>query len=146
MVSSEGPSVALAKLLSGCLWIRGAQLSVVRRLDSQHIINIHTTLLTWIGKRLALYEANKNKKSRNTAVLFFKVLHPLVAPVQSRDALKMCVPSRICCQCPRPLTLSVIFDLAKRIWIRSWIRPRSRLPPPRRCGSHSERTKNALPT
>lgn len=85
--------MALAKMLSGCLWIRGAQLSVVRRLDSQHIINIHTTLLTWIGKRLALYEANKNKKGRNTAVLFFKVLHPLTAPVQSRDALKMCVPS-----------------------------------------------------
>lgn len=101
--------MALAKMLSGCLWIRGAQLSVVRRLDSQHIINIHTTLLTWIGKRLALYEANKNKKGRNTAVLFFKVLHPLVAPVQSRDALKMCVPFIFRCYCPRPLTLAVIF-------------------------------------
>lgn len=83
--------MALAKMLSKCLWIRGAQLSVVRRLDAQHMVNIHTTLLTWIGKRLAEYEKSKNKKGRNTAALFFKVLHPLAAPVESRDALKMCV-------------------------------------------------------
>lgn len=89
VVLSEATSVSLGKLLASCLLIRGAQLSVVRRLDSEHVIKIHTELLTWIGKRLAAYENNKNKKGRKTAVLFFKVLQPLLAPVDNRDALKM---------------------------------------------------------
>jgi cohesin complex subunit SA-1/2 len=68
---------------------RGAQLAIVRRLDSQDLVNIHTSLLTWIGKRLGALEANKKKAARNTAATFFKALTPLLASVESRDALRM---------------------------------------------------------
>ncbi|KAA1471951.1 hypothetical protein DENSPDRAFT_148019 [Dentipellis sp. KUC8613] len=89
VVSSEAPSVALAKVFVSCLMIRGAQLAVVRRLDAQYVVEIHTSLLTWIGKRIASYEANKNRKSRNASILFFKVLQPLLAPIDNRDALRI---------------------------------------------------------
>jgi cohesin complex subunit SA-1/2 len=69
--------------------IRGAQLSIVRRLDSQHVMTVHTALTTWIAKHIGAYESNNNKGLRNTAVLFFRVLIPLLATVDSRDALRM---------------------------------------------------------
>jgi len=89
VVRGEDHTVALAKQLGQSFMIRGAQLSVVKRLDSQYIVQTHTNLLTWIVKRIGTYEASKNKKARKTAILFFKVLHPLLAAVDSRDALKM---------------------------------------------------------
>ncbi|KAI0943593.1 hypothetical protein AcW1_002723 [Taiwanofungus camphoratus] len=89
VVHTEENSIALAKTLVSCLMIRGAQLSVVRRLDAQHVINTHTTLLTWIGKRIAAFENTKNKKSRNKAILFFRVLLPLLATIETRDSLKI---------------------------------------------------------
>ena len=89
IVDGETHAVALAKQLVSSFLIRGAQLSVVRRIDSQYIVQIQTNLLTWLGKRLATYENNKNKKSRRTALLFFRVLIPMLATLDSRDALKM---------------------------------------------------------
>jgi cohesin complex subunit SA-1/2 len=89
IVDVETHAVALAKQLVSSFLIRGAQLSVVRRIDSQYIVQIQTNLLTWVGKRLATYENNKNKKSRRTALLFFRVLIPMLATLDSRDALKM---------------------------------------------------------
>lgn len=88
-VADETNTVALAKLLASSFSIRGAQLSIVRRIESQYIVQVHTTLLTWIGKRLAAYEKNNNKRSRKTAILFFKALTPLLTPLDSREALKM---------------------------------------------------------
>ncbi|OAX37862.1 hypothetical protein K503DRAFT_742134 [Rhizopogon vinicolor AM-OR11-026] len=89
VVRGEDRAVALAKQLGQSFIIRGAQLSVVKRLDSQYIVQTHTNLLTWIVKRIGTYEAAKNKKARKTAILFFKVLQPLLAAVDSRDALKI---------------------------------------------------------
>lgn len=89
IVNGEIHTVALAKQLASSFFIRGAQLSVVRRIDSQYIVQMQTNLLTWIGKRLATYESNKNKKSRKTAILFFRVLIPMLTTLDSRDALKM---------------------------------------------------------
>lgn len=86
---STDAAVALAKLLSSCFMVRGAQLSVVGRLDSKFVVEIHTSLLTWIGKRLGTYESNGNKQLRATAAEFFKVLLQLLSTVDSRDALKM---------------------------------------------------------
>jgi cohesin complex subunit SA-1/2 len=74
--------------------MRGAQLAVVRKLEGQHIIAIHTQLLGWIAKRLGAYESNKNQRKKEFAILFFKVLQPLLAPLDSRDALAMYVPER----------------------------------------------------
>jgi len=88
-VDGEAHTIALSKQLASSFLIRGAQLSVVRRIDSQYIVQIQTNLLTWIGKRLATYENNKNKKSRKIAITFFRVLIPMLVTLDSRDALKI---------------------------------------------------------
>ncbi|KAI0672301.1 hypothetical protein C8Q78DRAFT_1026321 [Trametes maxima] len=82
-------AIALAKALSACLLIRGAQLSVVRRLESKYVVDIHTTSLNWVGKRLATYEGAKNKKARNKCILFFRVLLPLLSSIDNHDSLKI---------------------------------------------------------
>lgn len=89
IADDETHTIALSKQLASSFLIRGAQLSVVRRIDSQFIVQIHTSLLTWIGKHLATYENNKNKKSRKTAILFFRALIPMLTTLDSREALKM---------------------------------------------------------
>ncbi|KAG1847841.1 hypothetical protein DFJ58DRAFT_797077 [Suillus subalutaceus] len=89
VVRGEDHVVALAKQLGQSFVIRGAQLSIVKKLDSQYIVQTHTNLLTWIVKRIGTYEAAKNKKARKTAILFFRVLQPLLTAVDSRDALKI---------------------------------------------------------
>jgi hypothetical protein len=73
------------------LLVRGAQLSVVGRLDAPHVVAIQTQLLGWAAKRAGAAAAAGNKPTRNSALLFFRVLQPLLAPVDARDALKMCV-------------------------------------------------------
>ncbi|KAI9463987.1 hypothetical protein BJY52DRAFT_1115027 [Lactarius psammicola] len=83
----EAHSISLAKTLVPCLMMRGAQLAVVRKLDGQHVVSIHSRLLAWIAKRLGAYENNNNKRSRDLSVLFFKALQPLLTPVDNRDAL-----------------------------------------------------------
>lgn len=72
---------------------RGAHLSIERKLASEHIVSIHTNLLTWSIKQIGGHEANKNKKARNSGILFFRVLQPLLGPVDERDALRMYVRS-----------------------------------------------------
>jgi cohesin complex subunit SA-1/2 len=87
--TSKEPSIALGKLLGTCFIIRGAQLSIVGKIDSKAVVNVHTTLLSWIAQHIATYEKNGNNKQRNIAAGFFKVLLPLLSSVESRDALKM---------------------------------------------------------
>ena len=82
-------TVSLAKSLVPCIMMRGAQLAVVRKLDGEHVVAIHTQLLGWVAKRLGAYESNKNKNKRDATILFFKALQPLLAPLESRDALTM---------------------------------------------------------
>ncbi|PFH50849.1 hypothetical protein AMATHDRAFT_3582 [Amanita thiersii Skay4041] len=77
----------LAKVLSGCLAIRGTQLSIVKRLDSEYVVQIHMTLITWIVKRLSAYDKNKNKKQFKLAMSFFRLMVPLLWTVRSKDAL-----------------------------------------------------------
>jgi cohesin complex subunit SA-1/2 len=89
VVQNESKSIALAKLFLGCFIVRGVQLSIVQRLDSPFVVQVHASLLTWIGKRLAFYEANKNKRALKTAALFFKVLMPLLGFIDGKDALRM---------------------------------------------------------
>ncbi|CDO77437.1 hypothetical protein BN946_scf184857.g44 [Trametes cinnabarina] len=89
VVHTEEHAIALAKALTPCLLIRGAQLSVVRRLDSKHVVDIHIHSLNWLGKRLAGYENAKNKKARNRCITFFRVLLPLLSSIDNRDALKI---------------------------------------------------------
>ena len=86
---TEEHSVALSKLLSTAFVIRGAQLSVVKRLDSHFVVGIHTSLITWLFKRIAAYDAAGNRKTRSKCIAFFKVLTPLVNSIDNRDSLKM---------------------------------------------------------
>ena len=81
----------MAKLLSQCFVLRGSQLSVLRRLDAQFIVQIHINLLNWIAKRLKAYESNKNKRLKKTSILFFRLLVPLVNGIDDEHALKMYV-------------------------------------------------------
>jgi cohesin complex subunit SA-1/2 len=88
--SSEEHTIILVKALLPCFVQRGAHLAIVRRLESQHIISVHTSLLTWIGKKIGTFEIKKDKNGRNSAAAFFKVLTPLlVVSLDSRNALRM---------------------------------------------------------
>ncbi|KAH9934133.1 uncharacterized protein B0H18DRAFT_1207681 [Fomitopsis serialis] len=87
MVYTEDHTVALGKTLRACLIIRGAQLTVVKKLEGKFVVNIHTSLLTWTTKRIAAYENAKNKKARNKCILFFKAMLPLLSTLDNRDAL-----------------------------------------------------------
>lgn len=89
IVRDESNATQLAKLLPNCFIVRGNQLSIVRRLPSQYIIQVQTNLLSWLGKRIAAYQNANNKKSFKFAIGFFKVLIPLLGTLGSRDALKM---------------------------------------------------------
>lgn len=89
VVQTDEHTLALAKAVASCFVIRGAQLSIVRRLDSRYVIEAHTSLVTWICKRIAAYENAKNKKSRNRSIQFFKVLLSLCISVEKKDSLQM---------------------------------------------------------
>ncbi|KAF7341967.1 SCD domain-containing protein [Mycena venus] len=89
IVSDETNVVQLAKHLVPTFVRRGAGLAVLKKLDAQYIVQIQTNALSWIAKRIAGYEANGNKKSLRVAITFFRVLIPLLAVIQSRDAMKI---------------------------------------------------------
>lgn len=86
---SVAASVSLAKALSPIFVIRGAQLSIIRRLPSQHVVEIHNSLLTWITKRVAAYETSGNKKKKADSIEFFRVLHALLVTIDSKEASQM---------------------------------------------------------
>ena len=96
MVESVEHVNALAKALVACVVIRGAQLSIVRRLDSRYVIEMHTKLISWIVRRIAGYETAKNKKERAKAISFFKALYHLLTAIDSRDASEMCESQSLC--------------------------------------------------
>ncbi|KAJ6612818.1 hypothetical protein B0H10DRAFT_2051218 [Mycena sp. CBHHK59/15] len=89
IVPDETNVVQLAKQLAGTFMLRGAHLAVLKRLDNQYIVQIQTSLLSWIAKRIAGFESSSNKKSLRIAITFFRALIPLLAVIQSRDAMKI---------------------------------------------------------
>ncbi|SJL10386.1 uncharacterized protein ARMOST_13772 [Armillaria ostoyae] len=89
VVRDETNAVQLAKQLASCFVVRGVQLSIVRRLDSEYIVQIHTNLISWLGKRLSTYQSNNNKKSLKRTVLCFRVLTQMLSVIQNREALQI---------------------------------------------------------
>ncbi|KAG7442823.1 uncharacterized protein BT62DRAFT_935557 [Guyanagaster necrorhizus] len=89
VVRDETNAVQLAKQLASCFVIRGIQLSIIRRLDSEYIVQIHTNLISWLGKRLSTYQSNNNKKSLKRTILCFRVLTQMLSVIQSREALQI---------------------------------------------------------
>lgn len=133
VVRDETNAVALAKLLLSCFVIRGSQLSIVRRLDGQYVVQVHSTLLTWITKRIAVYESNKNKNGLRSSITFFRVLLPLLGVIESRDALKMSV--YICLDAGQLANGSIS---VKRTWTKPLLKRNWRLPQVRAFGNRSE--------
>lgn len=88
VVRTEEHAVALSKLLASSFIIRGAQLTVVRRIEGQHVVSLHTSSISWIWKRITQYDSG-NKKARNRSIVFFKLLLPLLTAVNSQDSLAM---------------------------------------------------------
>uniref|UniRef100_D8Q7N8 SCD domain-containing protein n=1 Tax=Schizophyllum commune (strain H4-8 / FGSC 9210) TaxID=578458 RepID=D8Q7N8_SCHCM len=88
-VADESNALSLAKLLATAMVIRGAQLAVVHSMDVDHIVQIHTDLLDWIGKRLAGYQANSSRRLMRKALTFFRVLTPLVVGIKPEDGLRI---------------------------------------------------------
>ncbi|KAJ7481621.1 hypothetical protein FB451DRAFT_132924 [Mycena latifolia] len=91
IVSDETNVVQLAKHLAPAFSLRGAHLTILKSLEAQYVVQVHTTSLSWIAKRIAGYESNSNKKASRTAITFFKALIPLLpsSVIQSRDAMKI---------------------------------------------------------
>lgn len=89
LTQSEESSATLAKLLGSSFVVRGAQLSITRRLAGRFVVDIHTSSLSWIIKRISGYETSGNKKKKSDSIEFFRVLQPLLATVESGDAIKM---------------------------------------------------------
>ncbi|KAG8957246.1 hypothetical protein FRC03_010340 [Tulasnella sp. 419] len=85
----DSHTLVLTKALSSALLIRGAQLAVVRRLDGEFVKEIHTSCITWIVKKIAHLEGINNKKRRNSAIEFFRVLLPLLGSLETRDATEL---------------------------------------------------------
>ncbi|KAF8452670.1 hypothetical protein L210DRAFT_3639153 [Boletus edulis BED1] len=87
VVKDEERMVGLAKQLATSFLVRGAQLAVVRRLDSRYVVKTHKDLLQEAVKNVSAYEKSKNKKRLGLSVSFFRALIPLLKGVESRDAL-----------------------------------------------------------
>jgi cohesin complex subunit SA-1/2 len=83
------PSISLAKAFSSTLVFRGARLSITRRLDSEHVVQIHNTLLTWIIKRIVTADRLGDKRVKSNSIEFFRVLHALLTAVDSHQASQM---------------------------------------------------------
>ncbi|KAF7292892.1 SCD domain-containing protein [Mycena indigotica] len=89
LVADETSLVQLSKHLSQAFVLRGAHLAVLKRLEMQYVVQIQTTNLSWIIKKIGGFEANKNKHSLRTSITFFKALVPLLVGLHSRDAMKI---------------------------------------------------------
>ncbi|KZV96026.1 hypothetical protein EXIGLDRAFT_833952, partial [Exidia glandulosa HHB12029] len=89
VVQTESHAIALAKVLSTAFFVRGQQLTVTRRMDSQHVVAVHTNGISWIVKQIATHESNKNARMKRKALMFFKVLALLLSSIENRDAMKI---------------------------------------------------------
>lgn len=89
VVRTDSCTVALAKALTPAFLLRGPQLTIIRRLASEHLVAVHTGLITWIVKQIQTSEASDNMKMKRKALAFFKAFVPLLTSADSRDALAM---------------------------------------------------------
>ncbi|KAF7319423.1 SCD domain-containing protein [Mycena chlorophos] len=89
IVEDESNVVQLAKALSQAFVLRGAHLAVLKRVDTQYVVQVQTTAVTWIAKKLGSLQTSKNKRGLLVGVTFFKALIPLLAGLQQKDAMKI---------------------------------------------------------
>ncbi len=89
--ASEDHTLNLAKALQGALLIRGPQLSVIQRLDSDSLTSLHHDSIDWVIRKIRGYESINNKNLRNSAIQFFHILVPLLPAVSKSEAETMSV-------------------------------------------------------
>ncbi|KAK0199245.1 hypothetical protein DFS33DRAFT_1376528 [Desarmillaria ectypa] len=89
VVRDETNAVQLAKQLASCLLFEGSSFPSSADLDGEYIVQIHTNLISWLGKRLSTYQSNNNKKSLKRTILCFRVLTQMLSVIQSREALQI---------------------------------------------------------
>jgi cohesin complex subunit SA-1/2 len=80
--------VGLARALNSCFAIRGAQLVVIKRLESERLVEVHINSISWIVERLSGHDVSTNRMAKRS-LLFFRMLQQLLSTVDSRDVLKM---------------------------------------------------------
>ncbi|SCV69509.1 BQ2448_2529 [Microbotryum intermedium] len=86
---SDEQLVAVGRLLSTATAVRGAQLAIVRRLPAEELVDLHTTALRYVLRKVAnLDQANKST-TRNRALSYFKALAHLLLGVEGRSALTL---------------------------------------------------------
>jgi cohesin complex subunit SA-1/2 len=90
-VAGEEKVYQLGKALSSSFLLRGTHLAVVRKLASEHIVQIQLDLLSWLVKRLASLQQSEKDRGFRKALSLFRTLNPLLSALQSRDGLKMSV-------------------------------------------------------
>jgi cohesin complex subunit SA-1/2 len=69
--------------------VRGAQLTITKRLPAQDHVRLHTESLAFIVKKIASLQEDKKTQARNRALSFFKALAHLLLGVDGKDALNM---------------------------------------------------------
>lgn len=80
---------SLCKLLVSHFTVRGTQLSVLKRLSSGHIAEIHIHLTDWLAEKLCASQEDEADRVFRRTTTFFRNLIPLVTGMDSKDALKV---------------------------------------------------------
>ncbi|KAL8292902.1 hypothetical protein RQP46_000596 [Phenoliferia psychrophenolica] len=86
---SEDRLVAVSRVLSGAVVVRGAQLALVKRLRTSDHVQLHTDALAYIIKRYAVLRDAKKKDASTRVLGFFKALGNLLIGLDGQGALKV---------------------------------------------------------
>ncbi|SGZ15754.1 BQ5605_C029g10698 [Microbotryum silenes-dioicae] len=86
---SDEQLVAVGRLLATATAVRGAQLAIVRRLPADELVNLHTTALRYIIRKVGNLDQASKSTARNRAFSYFKALAHLLLGVEGRSALTL---------------------------------------------------------
>ncbi|KAH8829165.1 hypothetical protein DL96DRAFT_1814433 [Flagelloscypha sp. PMI_526] len=78
----------LAKLLVTMFTLRGTHLTVLKRLSSAHIVEIHLKLTTWLAQRIHEYDKEDAHTLLKRTADLFKFLVALVNGLDTKDAVR----------------------------------------------------------
>lgn len=83
----EDELLALAKVLSSVLVVPGPHFTILGRIESRSLLEIHTSLLDWLIKVVREHADRANRPKLEKALGLFKTLLPLLAGAVGREAL-----------------------------------------------------------
>lgn len=88
-VSTSEPFLALTRLMQNSVVVRGAHLSILRKLASPAYVRIHTNVIAWTIKKAAALEDTQQSAAKDRAALAFRGLANIVAGLNGKEALAM---------------------------------------------------------